>query len=234
MAATIFDICDPRDDVVKGSMTDADFAADLAQVVNGTAPDEYRIPAAFFANTHPTKGLKALLTNVCSRLAGGPSAASVFRLDTSFGGGKTHGLIALVHAARGMQGVPNVGEFLDPALVPKGDVRVAEFDGENSDPLNGRNMGDGVLAKTPWGEIAYRLAGKDGYERVRKSDEGMVAPGAETIRELFGGKPTLILLDEMADWVRRIRHIPGVRDQLSPFLKNLFKAVESTPNCAVG
>jgi hypothetical protein len=214
-------------------MTDADFAADLAQVVNGTAPPDYTDPARFFANTYPTRGLKNLLENVCRRLSGGSSAASVFRLDTSFGGGKTHGLIALVHAAGGMQGVANVSEFIDPALVPTGHVRIAEFDGENADPLNGRNMGDGVFAKTPWGEIAYRLAGKTGYERVRPSDEQMIAPGAETIRELFGNQPTLILLDELSDWLRRIRHIPGARDQLSPFLKNLCKAVESTPNSAV-
>lgn len=233
MAQTIFDICVPRDDVVAGTMTDADFAADLAQVVNGTAPPEYRDADRFFATTYPTRGLRNLLENVCRRLRGGSSAASVFRLDTSFGGGKTHGLIALVHAARGMQGVPNIAEFVDPALLPGSSVRIAEFDGENADPLNGRAMGDGLYAKTPWGEIAYRLAGKAGYERVRASDEQMVAPGAETMRELFGGEPTLILLDEMADWLRRVRHIPGARDQLSPFLKNLFKAVEATPNAAI-
>ncbi|KAF0109471.1 MAG: hypothetical protein FD149_2829, partial [Rhodospirillaceae bacterium] len=146
-------------------------------------------------------------------------------------GGKTHGLIALVHAARGMQGAPNVAEFVDPALLPSGPVRIAEFDGENADPLNGRSMGDGVYAKTPWGEIAYRLAGKPGFDRV--SDEQMLAPGAETMRELFGGEPTLILLDEMSDWLRRVRHIPGAWDQLSPFLKNLLKAVEATPTAAV-
>jgi hypothetical protein len=230
---SIFDCCVPRDDVVQGAMSDSDYAADLAQVINGTASDDYKDPVRFFANTFPTRGLKNLLQNVCSRLSGGSAAASVFRLDTSFGGGKTHGLIALVHAARGMAGVLNVAEFIDPALLPTGKVRIAEFDGENADPINGRKMGDGIYAKTPWGEIAYRLAGPAGYERVRASDEQMVAPGAETISELFGGEPTLVLLDEMSDWLRRVRHIPGARDQLSPFLKNLFKAIESAPNCAV-
>ena len=50
-------------------------------------------------------------------------------------------------------------------------------------------MDDGLLAYTPWGEIAYALAGKDGMSRVRKSDENRIAPGAETLRELFGGDP---------------------------------------------
>ncbi|CAK0742093.1 ATP-binding protein [Azospirillaceae bacterium] len=233
MAQTMFDICRPRDDVASGTMTDADFAADLAQVINGSAPPEYRDAEKFFATTYPTRGLKNLLENVCRRLGGGSTAASVFRLDTSFGGGKTHGLIALVHAARGMSQVPNASEFINSGLLPRAEVRVAEFDGENADPLNGRSMGDGVFAKTPWGEIAYRLAGRTGYERVQASDEQMVAPGAETMRELFGGKPTLILLDEMSDWLRKVYHLPGVRDQLSPFLKGLFKAVEATPTAAV-
>lgn len=233
MVTTIFECCEPRDDVRSGAMTDADFAADLAQVVNGTAPFEYRDPATFFATTYPTEGLKSLLANVCSRLSGGSAAASVFRLDTSFGGGKTHGLIALVHAVRGMAGVSNAAEFIEPAVLPRGKVRIAEFDGENADPMNGRAMGEGVFAKTPWGEIAYRLAGREGYERVRRSDEHMIAPGAETLRELFGGEPTLVLLDEMADWLRKVRHLPGTRDQLAIFLKALFKAVEATPNCAV-
>ena len=95
----------------------------------------------------------------------------MFRLDTSFGGGKTHGLIALVHAARGLQGVANVAEFVDPKIVPSSKVRVAAFDGENADAANGRPMGDGIRAFTPWGEIAYQLAGKAGYEVVRRSDK---------------------------------------------------------------
>ena len=75
---------------------------------------------------------------MCGRLTGtGDEVASIFRLDTSYGGGKTHGLIALVHAANGMQGITNVSEFIDPALVPTKKVRVAAFDGENADPANG-------------------------------------------------------------------------------------------------
>src|SRR5947209_5680607 len=114
----IFDICKPRPDVLKG-VTDADFAADLAKVIRGVAAEEYLKANKFFANTYPTRGLQNLLTNVCARLSGtGAEAASIFRLDTSYGGGKTHGLIALVHAANGMQGVSNVGEFVEPMLVP--------------------------------------------------------------------------------------------------------------------
>ena len=231
---TIFESCRPRADVLKGNIAEADFAADLARVIVGDGNDEYGDPARFFANTYPTRGLKNLLANVCRRLTGaGGEVAAIFRLDTSYGGGKTHGLIALTHAARGMRGVSNVPEFIDPSLLPEGRVRIAAFDGENADPANGRAMGDGVLAHTPWGEIAYALAGKEGYERVRNSDESRVAPGAETLRELFGGEPTLILLDELSVYLRKVRQMDAGRDQLTAFLTSLFKAVEGAPNAAL-
>ena len=124
-------------------------------------PAEYSDPARFFANTYPTRELKSLLSNVCTRLTGKSGAvAAIFRLDTSFGGGKTHGLIALVHAARGMKNVSNPAEFLDPELIPTIEVKVAAFDGENADPANGRRMGDDVLAFTPWGDWRARTRWK--------------------------------------------------------------------------
>ena len=231
---TIFDICRPRPDVLDSTVADEDFAADLAQVLTGTAGAGYREPGPFFANTYPTRGLKNLLANVCRRLSGaGDAVGAIFRLDTSYGGGKTHGLIALTHAARGMTGVSDVGEFIDPGLLPAGPVRVAAFDGENADPANGRALDGGVLAYTPWGEIAHALAGKPGYERVRRSDEQRVAPGAETLRALFGDAPTLILLDELSVYLRKVSRLDDARGQLTAFLTSLFKAVESTPNAAL-
>nr|MBA4158480.1 ATP-binding protein [Gemmatimonadota bacterium] len=231
---TVFDLCQPREDVLAGTIAESDFAADLAQVIRGTAPEEYQRPETFFGTTYPTRGLRSLLSNVCRRLSGaGGEVASIFRLDTQFGGGKTHGLIALVHAAGGMRDVPNADEFVDPVLVPApGTVRIAAFDGENADPTNGRTLEEGLRAYTPWGEIAFALAGRQGFERVRASDEQRVAPGAETIHELFGGQPTLILMDELAVYLRKAR-LRGARAQMSAFLTALFKAVESAPKAAV-
>ena len=231
---SIFDLCQPRADVLAGQVADADFAADLASVFAGPANPEYGESARFFANTYPTRGLRDLLANVCRRLSGaGGEAAAIFRLDTTYGGGKTHGLIALVHAAGGMKGVREVSEFVDPSVLPAGAVRIAAFDGENADPANGRAMGEGILAHTPWGEIAYALAGKAGYERLRASDEQGVAPGAQTLGELFGGVPTLILLDELAVYLRKVWRAQGARHQLTAFLTSLFKAVEGAPNAAL-
>lgn len=230
---SIFDLCTPRDDVVKGTIADSDYAANLANVLTGRASRDYTDAPTFFTNTYPTEGLKELLANVCGRLSGqGDSVSAVFRLDTSFGGGKTHGLIALVHAAAGMPAVANVAEFLNPSLVPIEKVRVAAFDGENADPANGRPMGDGIRAKTPWGEIAYQLAGKSGFEIVRPSDEQGIAPGADTLKELFGSDPVLVVLDELGEYLRRVQNMGG-RDQLTAFLKTLLTAIESTPRAAV-
>ena len=228
---TLFETCIPRDDILKGNIRESDFAADLAQVINGTAPPEYAKPDQFFANTHPTQGLKDLLKTVCQRLQGNGGSA-VLRLDTQYGGGKTHSLIALTHAAQGMHGVTNVQEFIDPVLVPTVKVRLASFDGENADPLNGRPLGNGLRAYTPWGELAYGLAGVAGYEKVRQSDIEKVAPGAATIQELFGDDPVLILLDELSIYLRKIKGRKE-QDQLTPFLTSLFKAVSSAEKACV-
>ena len=229
---TIFDTCRPREDVLRGAVTEADFAADLAQVITGGGSPEYRDPDRFFANTYPTRGLKDLLANVCRRMSGvGGASAAIFRLDTSYGGGKTHGLIALAHAARSGASVP--AEFVDQTLLPAAPVRIAAFDGKNADPANGRAMGDGVKARTPWGEIAYALGGREGYERVRESDELRMAPGAANLRELIGEQPALILLDELSVYLRKVRRFPEADGQLTAFLTSLFTAVESAPAAAL-
>ena len=99
--------------------------------------------------------------------------------------------------------------------------------------MNGRALDGGVLAYTPWGEIAHALAGRAGYERVRQSDEHRVAPGSETLRALFGDEPALILLDELSVYLRKVGRLDNARGQLAAFLTSLFKAVESTPNAVV-
>ena len=234
---TIFETCTPRADILEGRVTEAEFAADLARVLasdGGTGYADYTDPARFFANTYPTRGLKDLLANVCRRLSGaGGEVAAIFRLDTSYGGGKTHGLIALAHAAKGMQGVAEPEEFVDPTLIPTVPVRVAAFDGDNANPADGRDMGEGVRAKTPWGELAYALAGRVGFDRVGKSDEEHSDPGADTLSNLLGDEPALILLDELSIYLRKVRAKPEAHGQFAAFLSSLHKAVEGKPKVAL-
>ena len=163
---SLFEICTPRDDVLSGSVQEADFAADLAMVLRGEAPKVYGDAGTFFANTHPTSGLTRLIDNVCRKLGARGGAPAVYRLDTQYGGGKTHALIALSHLAGGMKGVANVAEFVDPTLLPTTPVRIGAFDGENADPANGRVMKEGIRAFTPWGELAVALRGAEGYRAV--------------------------------------------------------------------
>ncbi len=231
----IFDLCKPRADVLEGRLKDEEFAADLSKVIRGQAVREYADTALFFHYTYPTRGLTALLETICRRLSGkGGELNSVIRLDTQYGGGKTHGLIALVHAVRGMQGLENIAEFVDPALLPQGNVRIAALDGENAAPAEGLILEDGAIAHSLWGEMAYRLAGREGFERIRKSDEKHIAPGAETIKALFGGEPALILIDEVSVYLRKAVHaFPDAANQFTAFLQALIKAVTSTPKAAL-
>ena len=67
---TIFETCHPRADVEAGTTKDEQFAADLAQVVNRTAPKEYADPAVFFRHSYPTRGMRELLKAVLTRLSG--------------------------------------------------------------------------------------------------------------------------------------------------------------------
>lgn len=236
MADNLFAVCDPRADVLQGALKESDFAADLSQVLRGDAPDEYKKPELFFANTYPTKGLKNVLKLVALRVLGRPEqVGAIFRLDTQFGGGKTHTLIALAHAMRGMTGVSNADEFLESALRPSKPIRIAAFDGENADPANGRRLSDTVRAYSPWGELAYALADEAGYRLVEQSDREGIAPGADTLRELLGAEPALILVDEIAPYLRKVagRNAQRAGEQLLAFMTSLMKAVESLPQVAL-
>lgn len=164
------------------------------------------------------------------RLKGGSSSA-VFWLNTSFGGGKTHALIALLHAAKSPAS-DIVSEFVDPSLLPGEGVRIAVFDGQNADISSGHSIGDGIRARTPWGEIAYGLAGRGGYRRVDDAVDGS-SPGADTLKELIGDGPTLILLDELAVYLRKAAMHGGAGKQFVAFLTALIKAVEGSPNAAL-
>src|SRR5438874_23008 len=96
----IFDSCKPRSDVLTGELRDDMFAAKLLDVMHGTADPIYQDSERFFDNTYPTVGLKTLAAEVFGRLEQRGGAAAVVRLETQFGGGKTHNLIALYHLAK--------------------------------------------------------------------------------------------------------------------------------------
>src|SRR5437867_5755061 len=90
------EVVTPHPDVASGRYQQAEFAADLWQVHLGEGTDEYRKPAEFFRRTYLTESLTRLLVGGVQRLAG-KGGDPVVQLQTNFGGGKTHSMLALYH-----------------------------------------------------------------------------------------------------------------------------------------
>ncbi|MEZ4730225.1 MAG: hypothetical protein R3E79_24105 [Caldilineaceae bacterium] len=96
-------VIEPHPDVANGRYVQAEFAADLAQVHSGQAEPEYGDPLEFFRRTYLTEGLVTLLANGVRRLDG-QGGDPVVQLQTAFGGGKTHSMLALYHLFSGRIG----------------------------------------------------------------------------------------------------------------------------------
>ena len=94
------EIITPHADVAAGRFEQAEYAADLALVAAGGAEPEYQDPHSFYSRTYITQGLHDLLAGAARRLSG-QGGDPVIELQTNFGGGKTHSLIALYHLASG-------------------------------------------------------------------------------------------------------------------------------------
>lgn len=221
--------CVPRPDVLAGGMSDNQFAAQLDKVVRDPAGYEvYADPERFFDLTYPTTGLKQLLAKTFGRLAeakGDDGDNGVLRAETSFGGGKTHSLMAVYHLAKGARPA-GVGDFLNPALLPDGPVNVAAVVGDALDPVNGLTT-NGLTSTTLWGEIGAQL-GTAAHALLAESDRQRTAPGTETLRKAFAGQRTIIIIDEIAQYLRQVGE-SGSEDvrrsagQVPVFLKNLLE-----------
>jgi hypothetical protein len=230
---TIFETCTPRAEVLKGELREQQFAASLTKVLRGEADEVYGDPAKFFPNTFPTGGLRSLLSEALGRLSGvKPSNAPIIRLETSFGGGKTHNLIALLHLCRGAVAPKESSRFVSPEYLPAQAVtKIAGIVGPDMDVANGIDHGP-VKTFTLWGEIAYQIGGPAGYEIVRKSDEQRTAPGTQVWEKLIGAEPALILIDEIAAYLRAAKGTAvgttSLAKQTVAFLMSLMKFVSES------
>lgn len=228
-----------REDVAKGKLDDDVFAASLPDVVSGQAKDVYQKPDVFFERTHLTASLRDLLASVHSRLFEPESTANpILRLETSFGGGKTHSLIALWHAARAKGDIPALADVVTPARgVEK--VRVAAVVGTHLEPTSRPKKELAQAPRTLWGEIARQVGGAEGYALVAENDATGVAPAAPALAKLLGTAPTLVMIDEVAQYQRRAKEVTlarGTLDQQTPaFLHSLFETAGSpaAPNLVV-
>lgn len=229
-------VCVPREDVLQGGLADNHFAAQLDKVVRDAEHyPVYGDSDAFFAQTYPTSGLKTLLAKTFGRVTGAKGVAGengVLRPTTSFGGGKTHGLTAVYHLAKGARPA-SIAEFLDPALLPSGPVQVAALVGDALDPTAGVDT-EGHRTFTLWGEMAAQI-GDAAFEAMAANDTQRTAPGTGTIKAAFGGLPTIVIVDEIAKYLRAVsssgsEDVRRMARAVPVFLGNLFEVASDPTN----
>ena len=229
-------VCAPREDVLQGGLADNHFAAQLDKVVRDAEHyPVYGDADAFFAQTYPTSGLKTLLSKTFGRVTGAKGVAGengVLRPTTSFGGGKTHGLTAVYHLANGAR-PSNIAEVLDPALLPDGPVQVAALVGDALDPTAGVET-EGHRTFTLWGEMAAQI-GDAAFEAMAANDTQRTAPGTGTIKAAFGGHPTIVIVDEIAKYLRAVsssgsEDVRRMARAIPVFLGNLFEVASDPTN----
>jgi predicted AAA+ superfamily ATPase len=175
--------CQPRPDILQGSFNPEIFTASLSQVMDHyhgqpTATHAlYTDAEAFFRQaTYPTDGLRMLLSDVFSRLAGDHSAPALHRLETAFGGGKTHALIALTHLGRrGRELAAVTAGMVDPGILPAaGEVTVVGIAGDEI-PAH-KPQGTELIPYMIWGELAYQVGDKALYRQVEADATAPDAP----------------------------------------------------------
>lgn len=229
------EIINPHPDVAAGHLEAAEFAADLHMVSIGeSTSEEYADPKEFFRRTYLTDGLKDLLTKAVARVGGDMNATPVWNLQTNFGGGKTHSMLALWHLFSGTELHEFPQEVVD--LLAGTDTKAvgakvnrAALVGNHIDPGAGKVKDDGTHIHTIWGELAWQLGGRDAYEIVRTADEAHTNPG-DALRELLAAySPCLILIDE---WVAYARQLFGRDDLLAGTFDTQFTFAQTLTEAA--
>lgn len=232
------DVVEPHDDVARGTFELAQFAADLRQVHQGVASPEYGDPVEFFGRTYLTRGLRYLLEQTVKRLTG-TGGEPVLDLMTTFGGGKTHSLLAVYHAASGtpadrLPGMREILDGLDVAELPT-NANCAVLVGNDISVL-GSKKSDGTVVNTMWGELAYQLGGSEGYRMLARYDEKSVPPTTTDLAAVltkYG--PCIVLVDEWVAYLRQLWSLEqtppgGTFDAHMTFVQSLTEAVKSVPN----
>ena len=234
------EIAIPHTDVLKGTFQQSEFAADISAVHSGKAPVEYQDAKAFFERTYITEGMRLLLTQVAQRLSG-KNGEPVIQLQTAFGGGKTHTMLAVLHLASrkcplsDLQGVPTLVEKAGLMDVPQ--ARVAVIDGTAHAPGQAWKHGK-TTVKTLWGELAWQLGGSDGFALVKDADANGTSPGKDVLRQLLEAyAPCVVLMDELVAYIRQfVDGAPlsgGSYDSNLSFVQALTEAVKLVPTAVV-
>jgi predicted AAA+ superfamily ATPase len=230
------EIAQPHEDVLKGNFQEAEFAADITQVAEGIARDEYQDPIKFFSRTYITEGMELLLDSVAKRMVG-KGGDPVIQLQTAFGGGKTHTMLAVYHLVKGNAPVSSllgISPILDKAGItefPKANVAV--IDGTNLSVSKPRDRGR-VKTHTLWGELAWQLGGEAGYAIVEVADKEGTSPGKDQLIQLLTTfSPAVILVDELVAYMRQFgegkSYSGGTFDTNLSFIQALTEGIKSVP-----
>lgn len=234
------DVVQPHPDVASNHYSQAEFAADLWLVSQKRAGAEYGDPREFFRRTFPTEGIRKLARLALERLSG-KGGEPVIELQTSFGGGKTHSLLVLYHLFGGQvkaQDAEAVETFLSEAgLQEPPRARRAVAVGTKLDPAQPWTKPDGIEIRTLWGEIAWQLGGREGYEMIAESDRKSVSPGGGLIKLFERYAPSLILIDEWVVFARQLvdrTDLPaGTFEANMSFAQSLTEAAVAVPGTMV-
>jgi len=223
-----YDVIKPHKDIIEGKYDLHRFAADLGDVIWKNAISDYGDPREFYKKTYLTKGLENLLKFVSDKLATG-RGDPVIQLQTPFGGGKTHALVAIYHMLKNRE---NVIEFISDLPSIKG-VNIGVIVGTYNNAQTGRNV-DGINLRTLWGEIAYQIGGVEGYKLMEQNDRNMISPGKELlIRLLRQNEPVILLFDEILEYITKAGGVKVEKETLASqtlcFLQEITETVTSLP-----
>ncbi len=243
---SILETCVPRADILTGTFNPEIFTASLSQVVehyrgqSASIHNLYTDAEPFFREaTYPTYGMRTVVSEVLARLAGDTGVPAIHRLETAFGGGKTHTLIALTHLAYRNQDLAHLandivieGIFAPSQLHKLHGVDVVGIAGDEI-PVR-KPKGAALVPYTLWGEIAYQLGGETLYRTVEDDVTSYAAPGKDYLTQLFQGRRVLIMLDELAQYATRLDAAqPNGADQLAAFLMALHGYARNHPGIAI-
>ena len=231
------DVVTPHEDVTSGLFQQAEFAADLWQVHLAEGAAEYRDPTQFFRRTFLTASLKRMLIGAIRRLSG-QGGDPVVQLQTNFGGGKTHSMLALYHLFSGaaptnLDGVDSLVQEVGAVTLPV--AKTVVLVGNKISPGNPATKSDGTTVRTLWGELAWQLGGKVAFDRIAADDQNATNPG-DALRTLFEDHgPCLILIDEWVAYARQLHDqsdLPaGSFETQFTFAQALTEAAKAASKC---
>ena len=229
----------PHQDVSSGEYHQAEFAADLWQVHSGEGTAEYSDPEEFFRRTYLTESLERMLVGSIQRFHG-RGGDPVVHLQTNFGGGKTHSMLALYHLFSGsapgqMDGIEALMREAGAQTLPN--VQRVVLVGTKISPGNPQTKSDGTSVRTLWGELAWQLGGPAAFDRIANDDKRATSPG-DALRDLlvdYG--PSLILIDEWVAYARQLHDssdLPGGSFETQfTFAQALTEAARAAKNCVL-